>query len=141
MNATVDPDLMKLVLEHVNLLKKDVNKIAFQGEEEKKNRKKIESALVNVFNRLDELESSHAKLQSELSSTSVKVEEIKTRQERFEEQLSDSCPPEIIYGKLKMFFVISYLVQYWHCLRLHFVHFKLTQLDGKLDCKMCKEKH
>ena len=103
MNATVDPDLMKLVLEHVNLLKKDVNKIAFQGEEEKKNRKKIESTLVNVFNRLDELESSHAKLQSELSSTSIKVEEIKTRQERFEEQLSDSCSPEISYGKFLIF--------------------------------------
>ena len=52
--------------------------------------------------------------------------------------LRNNC---LIYGKLKLFFVISYLVQYWHCLRLHFVHFKLTQLDGKLDCKMCKEKH
>ena len=103
MNATVDPDLMKLIQGHVNLLKKDVNKIAFQGEEEKKNRKKIESTLVNVFNRLDELKSSHAKLQSELSSTSVKMEEIETRQERFEERLSDSCPPEISYGKLNFF--------------------------------------
>ena len=96
MNATIDPDLMKLIQEHVHLLKKDVTKIAFEREEEEKNRKEIKSAMVDVFNRVDELESSQAK-------QSVEIEEIKTRQERFEEQLSDSCPPEISYGKFKFF--------------------------------------
>ena len=41
---------IKFVQEHVNWLKKDVHKIAFEREEEEENRKKIEDALVN---RLD----------------------------------------------------------------------------------------
>ena len=102
MNATVDPDLVKLVQEHVNLLKKDVHKIAFEREEEEENRKKIEDALVNRLDELDERVSTvEIEFRSELSSTSVKVEEIQTQreilQQRFEEQLSI---PEISYGKL-----------------------------------------
>ena len=102
MNATVDPDLVKLVQEHVNLLKKDVHKIAFEREEEEENRKKIDNALVNRLDELDERVSTvEIEFRSELSSTSVKVEEIETQQEilrqRFEEQLSI---PEISYGIL-----------------------------------------
>ena len=102
MNATVDPDLVKLVQEHVNLLKKDVHKIAFEREEEEENRKKIDNALVNRLDELDERVSTvEIEFRSELSSTSVKVEEIQTQreilQQRFEEQLSI---PEISYGKL-----------------------------------------
>lgn len=102
MNATVDADLVKLVQEHVNLLKKDVHKIAFEREEEEENRKKIDNALVNRLDELDERVSTvEIEFRSELSSTSVKVEEIQTQreilQQRFEEQLSI---PEISYGKL-----------------------------------------
>lgn len=102
MNATVDPDLVKLVQEHVNLLKKDVHKIAFEREEEEENRKKIEDALVNRLDEFDERVSTvEIEFRSELSSTSVKVDEIQTQQEilrqRFKEQLSI---PEISYGKL-----------------------------------------
>lgn len=103
MNATVDPDRVKLVQEHVNLLKKDVHKIAFEREEEEEeNRKKIEDALVNRLDEFDERVSTvEIEFRSELSSTSVKVEEIETQQEilrqRFEEQLSI---PEISYGIL-----------------------------------------
>ena len=102
MNATVDPDLVKLVQEHVNLLKKDVHKIAFEREQEEENRKKIDNALVNRLDELDERVSTvEIEFRSELSSTSVKVEEIQTQreilQQRFEEQLSI---PEISYGKL-----------------------------------------
>ena len=102
MNATVDADLVKLVQEHVNLLKKDVHKIAFEREQEEENRKKIDNALVNRLDELDERVSTvEIEFRSELSSTSVKVEEIQTQreilQQRFEEQLSI---PEISYGKL-----------------------------------------
>ena len=102
MNATVDPDLVKLVQEHVNLLKKDVHKIAFEREQEEENRKKIDNALVNRLDEMDEgVSTVEIEFRSELSSTSVKVEEIQTQreilQQRFEEQLSI---PEISYGKL-----------------------------------------
>ena len=108
MNATVDPDLVKLVQEHVNLLKKDVHKIAFEREQEEENRKKIDNALVNRLDEMDEgVSTVEIEFRSELSSTSVKVEEIQTQQEilrqRFEEQLSDSCSPEISYGKFLIF--------------------------------------
>ena len=62
MNTTADPELVKLVQEHVNLLKKDVNKISFEREKEEENRKKIESALVNICNRLNELENSRVEV-------------------------------------------------------------------------------
>ena len=102
MNATVDADLVKLVQEHVNLLKKDVHKIAFEREQEEENRKKIDNALVNRLDEMDEgVSTVEIEFRSELSSTSVKVEEIQTQreilQQRFEEQLSI---PEISYGKL-----------------------------------------
>ena len=62
MNTTADPELVKLVQEHVNLLQKDVNKISFEREKEEENRKKIESALVNICNRLNELENSRVEV-------------------------------------------------------------------------------
>ena len=62
MNATVDPDLLKLVHCHVNSLTKDVEMLAFEVEED---RDKVLKALTEFSTKLEELEKRLASVECE----------------------------------------------------------------------------
>ena len=53
MNATMDPDLLKLVQQHVNTLKTDVEHLTFEVQED---RERVLQALKDISTRLEELE-------------------------------------------------------------------------------------
>jgi len=53
MNATVDPDLLKLVQQHVNTLKTDVEVLAFEVQEDKE---QVSQALKDISTSLEQLE-------------------------------------------------------------------------------------
>jgi len=62
MNATVDPDLLKLVQQHVNTLKTDVEQLTFEVQEDKK---RVTQALKDILTSLEELEARVASVQHE----------------------------------------------------------------------------
>ena len=53
MNATMDPNLLKLVQQHVNALKTDVDQLTFEVQED---RKRISQALTEMSTSLEQLE-------------------------------------------------------------------------------------
>ncbi|KAJ7375983.1 hypothetical protein OS493_037535, partial [Desmophyllum pertusum] len=89
MNPTVDPDLLKLVQQHVNTLRTDVDQLTFEVQED---RERVSLALNDLSTSLDELEARMARMQceqgvmkQEQSSLSNRVDalqtDIDTRQE------------------------------------------------------------
>ena len=82
MNATVDPDLLKLVQQHVNTLKRNVDQMTFEVRED---RERVSQALNDISTRLEELEARVASLEREQevikleqSSLSKNVDTLKT---------------------------------------------------------------
>lgn len=82
MNATVDPDLFKLVQQHVNALKRNVDQMTFEVQED---RERVSQALNGISTRLEELEARVASLgreqkviKLEQSSLSKKVDTLET---------------------------------------------------------------
>ena len=59
MNPTVDPDLLKLVQQYVNVLKTDVDQMTL---EQKKDKERVLQALEDISTRLEELEARVASL-------------------------------------------------------------------------------
>ena len=59
MNATVDPDLLRLVQQHVNVLKTDVDQMTLEQKEDKE---RVLQALEDISTRLEELEARVASL-------------------------------------------------------------------------------
>ena len=53
MNATMDPDLLNLVQQHVNTLKTDVEQLTFEVQEDKE---RVSKALKNISTSLEEQE-------------------------------------------------------------------------------------
>ena len=64
MNATMDPDLLKLVQQHVHDLKTDVETLTFEVQED---RERVSLALKEISSSLAELETRFEKVQSSLS--------------------------------------------------------------------------
>ena len=62
MNATVDPDLLKLVQQHVNTLKTDVEVLTFEVQEDKE---RVSHALKDISTSLEELEARVVSVQRE----------------------------------------------------------------------------
>ena len=105
MNATVDPELLKLVQQHVNTLKTDVEQLTFEVQED---RERVLQALKDISTRLEELEASVASVQreqdilkQEQSSLTEKmdclhtdVEDVPQRLARVEDKLSSATLPE-----------------------------------------------
>jgi len=103
MNATVDRDLVKLVQQHVNTLKRNVEQLTFEVQEDKE---RVSQALKDISTSLEELEARVASLgreqkvikleQSALSekmdtleiSTQVQLKSIKSQQEDVQQRVA-----------------------------------------------------
>ena len=108
MNAAMDPALLQLVQQHVNALKIDLDKMAFESESD---RKVVKKALEDVKADLDQLEKRVSStgqcvkhLQSEHSALKSDVEQ---RFAQVEERMS-SVIPQISCGN--KIFAVKYLV-------------------------------
>ena len=86
MNATVDPDLAKLVHQHVNALAKDVEDLAFEVKED---REKVLKSLKGISTRLEELESRIACVECEQEVITKKVEATQKNLKNLEFQQED----------------------------------------------------
>ena len=86
MNATVDPDLVKLVHQHVNSLAKDVEALAFEVEED---REKVLKALKGISTKLDELENRIACVECEQEVTTNKVDTLQADLEATQKNLKN----------------------------------------------------
>ena len=76
MNATVDPDLLKLVQQHVCTLKTDVELLTFEVQGD---RERVSQALKNITTRLKELEARVASVQYEQEVMKQKQSDVDTR--------------------------------------------------------------
>ncbi|KAJ7336075.1 hypothetical protein OS493_013454, partial [Desmophyllum pertusum] len=92
MNATVDPDLLKLVQQHVNTLRTDVDQLTFEVQED---RERVSRALNDISTSLDELEARMASMQCEIevmkqeqSSLTNKVDALQTDVETQQEDVN-----------------------------------------------------
>ena len=91
MNATVDPDLLRLVQQHVNVLKTDVDQMTLEQKEDKA---RVLQALEDISTSLEELEARVASVQleqevmkQEQSSLSGKMDNLKTDMDSTQLQL------------------------------------------------------
>ncbi|KAJ7375990.1 hypothetical protein OS493_037542 [Desmophyllum pertusum] len=91
MNATMDPDLLKLVQHNVNTLRTDVDQLTFEVQED---RERVSRALNDMSTSLDELEARIASMQCEQevmkqehSSLSNKVDALQTDMETEQEDV------------------------------------------------------
>ena len=125
MNAAVDPALLQLVQQHVNALKIDLDKMAFELEGD---RKVVKKALQDVKADLDQLEKRVSsteqcvkKLQNEHSAL---TESVKQRLAQVEERISSAIPQISCGNKIidvKFLCVTARSVKllactYWHLL-------------------------
>ncbi len=106
MNTTMDPDLLKLVQQHVNTLKTEVEQLRFEVQED---RDRVLRAVMDISTRLEELEervvsvqleqevmkqeqSSQTKkmdcFQTDMDTTHVQLKDVQQRVAHVEEQLS-----------------------------------------------------
>ena len=76
MNAAVDSDLLKLVQQHVNTLKSDVNQLTFEVQEDKE---RVSKALKDISTSLEELEARVANVQHEQEVLKQKQSDVDTR--------------------------------------------------------------
>ena len=99
MNPTVDPDLLKLVQQHVNVLKTDVDQMTLELKEDKE---RVLQALEDISTSLEELEARVASVQQEQevmkqeqSSLSNKMDNLETDMDRTQVQLKSlKCQQE-----------------------------------------------
>ncbi|XP_028401109.1 uncharacterized protein LOC114524180 [Dendronephthya gigantea] len=108
MNAPIDSELVKVMQEHVTKLSSDVNKMAFESQEELCNLKEIlentHENLQNCEKRVKNMELNQDTMQHELSSTIDKVEQLKTNQEFLQkEQSSISARVDLHQADMKPF--------------------------------------
>ena len=91
MNATMDPDLLKLVQQHVHDLMTDVEKLTFEVQED---RERFSLALAEVLSNLEEMETRLDRMQVEQEAIkrdlSQKIECVETRVSRLENQGEES---------------------------------------------------
>ncbi|KAJ7376004.1 hypothetical protein OS493_037556 [Desmophyllum pertusum] len=71
MNPTVDPDLLKLVQQHVNTLRTDVDQLTFEVQED---RERVSRALNDISTSLDELDARISSVQCELEARMANVQ-------------------------------------------------------------------
>ena len=102
-NATIDPDLVKAVQQDLIALKNDVDKLAFEKEEE---RVQLKTALHDAVGDLEELEKRVFKVEQEQESLTAKVQDqknelanVQQRVEHLEGQQS-LTKPQICHGNV-----------------------------------------
>ena len=102
-NATIDPDLVKAVQQDLIALKNDVDKLAFEKEEE---RAQLKTALHDAVGDLKELEKRVFKVEQEQESLTAKVQDqknelanVQQRVEHLEGQQS-LTKPQICHGNV-----------------------------------------
>ena len=102
-NATIDPDLVKAVQQDLIALKNDVDKLAFEKEEE---RAQLKTALHDAVGDLKELEKRVFKVEQEQESLTAKVQDqknelanVQQRVEHLEGQQSFT-KPQICHGNV-----------------------------------------
>ena len=93
MNAPVDPVLLQLVQQHVNVLKIDLDKMAFELEDD---RKVVKKALQDVKADLDQLGKRVSSIEQRFESLESDVQQ---RVAQVEQRIS-SAIPQISCGKL-----------------------------------------
>ena len=86
MNAAVDPALLQLVKQHVNVLKIDLDKMAFELEDD---RKVVKKALQDVKADLDQLEKRVSSIEERFGSLES---DVKQRVTQVEQRLSSTIP-------------------------------------------------
>lgn len=98
MKATMDPDLLKLVQQHVNTLKAEVEQLTFEVEGD---RDRVLQALKDITTRLEELEDRVTSVQREqdiikqelskrMDCLHTDVEDVQQRVARVEDKLSSA---------------------------------------------------
>ena len=92
MNATVDPDLLTLVQQHVNTLKTDVEQLTFEVQEDKE---RVSQALKDISTRVATVEHEQAVMKIESSSlsrkmdsTQVQLKSLKSQQEDMQQRVA-----------------------------------------------------
>jgi len=94
MNATGDPDLLKLVQQHVNSLKADVGQLTFEVQEDKKRvtqaLKYISTCLEGLGTRVASVQHEREVVKQEQSSLLNKMGEVQQRVARDEDKLSST---------------------------------------------------
>jgi len=99
MNATVDPDLLTLVQQHVNTLKTDVAQLTFEVQEDKE---RVSQALKDISTSLEELEArvvsveheqavikiEQSSLSRKMDSTQVQMKSLKSQQEDMQQRVA-----------------------------------------------------
>ena len=102
-NATIDPDLVKAVQQDLIALKNDVDKLAFEKEEE---RVQLKTALHDAVGDLEQLEKRVFKVEQEQESLTAKVQDqknelanVQQRVEHLEGQQS-LTKPQICHGNV-----------------------------------------
>ena len=86
MNATVDPDLVKTVEQHLISLKNDVDKQAFEKEEE---RQQLQTALLFIITAVEEVKSRVSKVEEDQRSLTAAVKITQTQIGELESQQED----------------------------------------------------
>ena len=84
MNATIDSELVKVVQKHVNKLSSEVEKIAFESQEEMNNLKVM---LHNVKIELQECEKRFVRIENNMSITADKIAQLTTNQEVLQQEV------------------------------------------------------
>ena len=99
MNATMDPDLLKLVQQHVHDLMRDVEKLTFEVQE---NRERVSLALSEVSSNLEEMETRLDRMQVEQEAIkrdhSQEIECLKLRVSLVEHQGEESEKKQKCYS-------------------------------------------
>ena len=128
MNATIDPDLVKVVQHDVNALKNDVDKLTF---EEEVNRENLKKALQDAVTDLEELQNRVAMVEyqqevikqnqtslcGKVSTTQGQIDELKSEQEDVQRRVTyledqqSIGKPQISYGNLDKSFQCTMVEQ------------------------------
>ena len=105
-NATIDPDLVKAVQQDLIALKNDVDKLAFEKEEE---RAQLKTALHDAVGDLEELEKRVFKVEQEQQLLTAKVQdqknelhELKTEQANVQQRVEylEGTKSQICHGNV-----------------------------------------
>ena len=105
-NATIDPDLVKAVQQDLIALKNDVDKLAFEKEEE---RAQLKTALHDAVSDLEELEKRVFKVEQEQQLLTAKVQdqknelhELKTEQANVQQRVEylEGTKSQICHGNV-----------------------------------------
>ena len=93
MNATMDPDLLKFVQQHVNTLETDVVQLTFEVEEDKE---RVSQALKDISTKLEELEArvvtlehEHKVMKQAQGEMDTRVVTVERKQEVMEQEQSE----------------------------------------------------